>query len=513
MSAVVDVIEDVVEGVVEIVGDVLDEVLEVADKVMTAVAENPLLIVVAVAAPYALELFAAEAVGATTVMTAAETAIAADTFAASLSAFEVATTAEAIATGTAVLEATGTATTIASAETVAASTVIEAGATVAEATTAATLTAEGATVAEAVSSATAGTVEVSTLTEVASTATETLSSAWETLSSGAQNVIQTIGETLAPGTDATLQKVIGQVTVNTATNGGNLPDALTSTFLSFGTGMIGSEVADATGSKLIGSLASNATNQLVRTGDVDLTNLAGTAAGSLVGAEVAGETGSNLAGKVASTVTKNLVTDQDATTGLINLGVGEIINQGANAVNDFVRSTGVDSAITGEDQGDVVTTGSTENGEIAVAENDAENSGGLTSITGSDVTSTDTTGGLNQVASTDVTTDDTSTTVDDLTGQTTGANNVVTTGGLNQIAATDTTAATTPAEDVLATIGSDTGTTKNVGAVTGTEGDSTAATTDANTGAITGLVTGAATAGANAVKNKLVSTAKKNLTS
>jgi hypothetical protein len=334
------------------------------------------------------------------------------------------------------------------------------------------------------------------------------------LSSGAQNVIQTIGETLAPGTDATLHKVLGQVAVNTATNDGNLGDALTSTLLSFGTGMIGSQVADATGSKLIGSLASNATNQLVRTGDIDFTNLAGTAAGSLVGAEVAGETGSNLAGKVASTVTKNIVTDKDATTGLINLGVGEIINQGANAVNDFVRSTGVDSAITGEDQGDVVTTGSTENGEIAVAENDAENSGGLTSITGSDVTSTDTTGGLNQVASTDVTAEDTSTTVDDLTGQTTGStNNVVTTGGLNQIAATDTTAATTPAEDVLATIGSDTGTTKNVGAVTGTEGDSTAATTDANTGAITGLVTGAATAGANAVKNQLVSTAKKNLTS
>jgi len=370
MGAVVSFIEDVVSGVVDAVGDVVEEVVNVAEKVIETVAENPILIVAAIAAPYALGALAAEA--------------------GVVGALEVATAAEAVETGAAVLEATGTATAVASAETAAAATVIEGGATVAEATTAASLAADGATVAEAVSSATAGAVETSALTEVASTATETMTNAWETLSQAAQNITSTIGETLAPGADPMLQKLAGQVAVNTATNGGDFEKALLNTGLSFGTGFLGSEIADVTGSDLVGRVAANSAKQLVTTGDIDLTKLAGSELGKFVGNEVADETGSDLAGKAASSVTNSTVQGKDATAGLLGLGVGEIVNGATNTIDDFIKSSGVDSSVTGEDQSGVIKTGSVEGGLTAVANNDAKNDENI------DTTS----GGLNQVIDT-----------------------------------------------------------------------------------------------------------------
>lgn len=181
MAAVVEAFVDAVSDVVEAVGDVLEDVVELAEDVVDFVAENPLLLVAAIAAPYALGAFAAEA--------------------GVVGALEVATAAEAIEVGTAVLEATELATAVASAEVAAATTVIEAGATIAEATAAATAVAEGATVAEAVTVATGGAVEVSAIAEVATTAASEVAStsAWETLSQAAQNITTTIGETLAPG--------------------------------------------------------------------------------------------------------------------------------------------------------------------------------------------------------------------------------------------------------------------------------------------------------------------------
>lgn len=329
MAAVVEAFVDAISDVVEAVGDVLEDVVELAEDVVTFVAENPLLLVAAIAAPYALGAFAAEA--------------------GVVGALEIATAAEAIEVGTAVLEATELATAVASAEVAAATTVIEAGATIAEATAAATAVAEGATVAEAVTVATGGAVEVSAIAEVATTAASEVAStsAWETLSQAAQNITTTIGETLAPGADASIQKTIGQVALNTATNGGDLEKGLESTFLSLGTGFLGSEVASATGSDLAGRVAANATNQLVRTGDVNLTGLASGEIGKLVGSEVADETGSNLLGKAASSVTSSTIQGKDATTGLLNLGIGEAVNTAFNAGNDII--TGAPKAETVDD--------------------------------------------------------------------------------------------------------------------------------------------------------------------
>lgn len=122
---------------------------------------------------------------------------------------------------------------------------------------------------------------------------------------------------------------------------------LESTFLSLGTGFLGSEVASATGSDLAGRVAANATNQLVRTGDVNLTGLASGEIGKLVGSEVADETGSNLLGKAATSVTSSTLQGKDATTGLLNLGISEGINTLFNAGNDLI--TGAPKAETVSD--------------------------------------------------------------------------------------------------------------------------------------------------------------------
>ena len=189
-----------------------------------------------------------------------------------------------------------------------------------------------------------------------------------------------------------LQKLAGQVAVNTATNGGDFEKALLNTGLSFGTGFLGSEVADVTGSDLAGRVAANSAKQLVTTGDIDITKLAGSEIGKLVGNEVADETGSDLAGKAASSVTNSTIQGKDATTGLLNLGVGEIVNGATNTVSNFVKSSGVDDSVTGEDQIGVQKTGSVESGLNAVSNNNVKND----ENTNTDVT----TGGLNQVLNT-----------------------------------------------------------------------------------------------------------------
>jgi len=327
MSAVIEAISDVVEGIFDLVGDVVETVVNVAEKVIDTVAENPWLIVAAIAAPYALSALAAET-AVVGVATAAETAIAGEAFAASISAFEVAGAAEAISSGVAVLEATGAATAVASAETVAATTLIEAGATVEAASAGASLVAEGASVAEAVTTASSGSVGTSSIVEAAS-------STWETMSQAAQNFTQSIGETLAPGADSSIQKIVGQVAQNTATNGGDFQKGIEGAFLSYGTGVLGSQVADITGSDLAGRVASNATRQMAKTGDVNLANLAGSELGRYVGSEVADETGSALAGKAAASVTGSTIAGKDAKTGLLKLGISEGVGSAFDAASDL----------------------------------------------------------------------------------------------------------------------------------------------------------------------------------
>jgi hypothetical protein len=331
MSAVVEAFSDAISDVFEAVGDVVEDVVNLAEDVVDFVADNPLLIVAAIAAPYALGAFAAEA--------------------GVVGALEVAGAAEAIEVGTAVLEATEVATAVASAEAAAATTVIEAGASVAEASAAASAVAEGASVAEAVTAATGGAVEASAIAEVATASTEVAStSAWESLSQAAQNITSTIGETLAPGADPMIQKFAGQVALNTATNGGDFEKALEGSILGLGTGALGSQIAEVTGSDIAGRVAANATNQLVRTGDVNLSGLASGEVGRLVGSEVADETGSNLLGKAASTVTSSTLQGKDATTGLLNLGINEGVNSAFGATSDLFGAPKAETVkdITGE---------------------------------------------------------------------------------------------------------------------------------------------------------------------
>jgi hypothetical protein len=223
------------------------------------------------------------------------------------------------------------------------------------------------------------------LAATAASGTGGLSSIFNNLSETANNFTQKLGEAFLPGADPSTQNFVGKVVTNTITNGGDIEKGLINTGLSFGSGILGSEVAGATGSDLAGRVASQTAQQLFTTGDVDPTKLAGSEFGRLVGGQVAEETGSNLAGRAASSVTNSVIQGQDATTGLLNLGINEAVNQGANAIE-----------------------------------------GGLNSVVDRNQTNTqETTGGLNQVANLDDTTN-----VDQLTGQS-NADETVDTRGIN----------------------------------------------------------------------------------
>jgi hypothetical protein len=266
--------------------------------------------------------------------------------------------------------------------------------------------------------------------------------------------------------------------LNTATNGGDLEKGLETTFLSLGTGFLGSEVASATGSELAGRVAANATNQLVRTGDVNLTGLASGEIGKLVGSEVADETGSNLLGKAASTVTSSTLQGKDATTGLLNLGIGEAVNTAFNAGNDIITGapkaetvsdiTGGDTTATSNATDTVLgTTGVldtvTDTGEDAVLTGDTTPVGGLAAVTQTPtITTSDDTGSTAVVIPDDLSTVTSATSptvsIDDLTNVTKVTSPVITGGDdvidvvddtdLTPVVTGATTTATTPATTV-----------------------------------------------------------------
>ena len=208
-----------------------------------------------------------------------------------------------------------------------------------QAAEAAAAVSEGSTVAEAVTTATGGAVEASPIAEVATSATEvTGQSAWESLSQAAQDITKTIGETLTPDANSAMQKFVGQVALNTATNGGDFQKALEGSIIGLGTGALGDVVADYTGSDLAGRLAANATKQLATSGNINLAGLASGEIGNLVGSEVADETGSDFAGKAASSVTRSALQGKDAKNALLNLGINEGVNSAFGAVSDLFES-------------------------------------------------------------------------------------------------------------------------------------------------------------------------------
>jgi hypothetical protein len=367
MGGVVKAIANVVSDVVEVVGDVADVVVSAAEDVVDMVAENPLLIVAAVAAPYALSSLAAEAA-------VAEFGTGAIGFVPEASA--------AVQAGTAVLEATGSTVAVASAEATAAEAAIASGASLDAATTAASLVSEGATVSEALTTATAGEAAISPLTEIASNA----SNAWETLSDAAKNLTKTIGETLLPDVSPEIQRLVGQTAINTVVNKGDFGAAVESTLLSAGTGALGSEIASETGSKLAGQIASGAANQLIRTGDLNPEGLAAGALGSVVGGEVKDLTDSDLAGRAASSLTSSVVQGRDPTAGLVNTAVGAGVNAGREALGDiFSTADATPNRPVGED-------GPPPPADVSPT----PPPGGLTQVASQDVTPP--TGGLAQVA-------------------------------------------------------------------------------------------------------------------
>jgi hypothetical protein len=328
--------------VAEIVGEMVVEEVIASSFVAEAVATDAVMVAAAEAAPAVLETMAVsvapEIATVTELATSSAFEVGSAAFEATAEVSGALTTADtvvAVEQATSTLAATGETVATASVEQTAATAAIEGGATVEQATAAVESVQSGSTVAEAVSTATQGEVIVSPAVEVVSSTETASTNVFQQMSDAAQKFTQSIGETLAPEADPSVQKLIGQVAQNTATSGGDLKKGVENTFLGMGTGALGSEIADITGSDLAGRVASNATRQLATTGDVNLTGLASGEFGKLVGSEVADETGSNLLGKAASSVTSSTLQGKDATSGLLNLGINEGVNSAFGATSDL----------------------------------------------------------------------------------------------------------------------------------------------------------------------------------
>lgn len=171
--------------------------------------------------------------------------------------------------------------------------------------------------------------------------------AFQNLSDAAKNFTKSIGETLLPNADPMVQRLVGQVATNTATNGGDFEKAVTNSVLSLGTGALGAEVADVTGSDLAGKAASSAASQLATTGNVDLTKLSASTLGNAVGSEVSDATDSPLAGKAASTLVSRAVQGKDPTQALLNMGINVLTNEAVGSISNFLSSSGADDSVSG----------------------------------------------------------------------------------------------------------------------------------------------------------------------
>jgi hypothetical protein len=187
-----------------------------------------------------------------------------------------------------------------------------------------------------------------------------------------------------------LQSFAGKVAINTATNGGNFEEALTSSLLSVGTGYVGSEVAAETGSKILGQTAASTLGTVVRGGNVNLESIGANLAGNYVGSEIGSATGSDLAGKAASTVTKSLIQGKDATAGLIDLGINELGNATTGQITSFVDKAG--DAITSG--GGITSTDTNVDDIVSQINSDNNTKDSTTSGTLADTTGDTTTGGL-----------------------------------------------------------------------------------------------------------------------
>jgi hypothetical protein len=193
--------------------------------------------------------------------------------------------------------------------------------------------------------------------------TSMFSSAWDTakgiaksvndITNQADDLLNSIGKTIAPKADPAVQKFISNTAVDTAANGGNLEEALKSNAIGFGAGFAGKEVTSLTGdlvgdrtARILGGAAANATGTALSGGDV-MQSLIGSGVGA-VGTGVTDLTGNRLLGGAASTAAGAAASGRDVGQNLLNYGINAGINTGMNMATDALELNRIDPrSITG----------------------------------------------------------------------------------------------------------------------------------------------------------------------
>jgi hypothetical protein len=416
MSAVVDAISSAVGDVADAVGSVVSGAVDLAGKAIQTVADNPLLIVAAIAAPEVLGALATDAVGyealdtavvdaggvlgsvdtTAGVIGAVDTASvvtpsilttagglgeglgatgdiagtigagAADSFTPSLlttsggvgtetigSAFNFAPIDQATKVGTSILDASNANVAAFTEPQTLASTVINNSPTwsldnnflssnvFSQAQQAASFAeSPGMSFSDAISTATQGSITPNASTSIFSNAWDTAKGLGQSISdmnTSAGRMINSIGETIAPGANPMVQKYLTNTAVNTVLNGGDLESALKNGAIGTVAGISGSQVSGATsdmlgptGSSMLGSATANATGTALSGGDIGKSLLS--AGIGAVGTGVSNVSGSPLLGGATKTALSSGLGGGDVGNSLLGYGINAGINAGSNAL-------------------------------------------------------------------------------------------------------------------------------------------------------------------------------------
>jgi hypothetical protein len=175
--------------------------------------------------------------------------------------------------------------------------------------------------------------------------TSMFSSAWDSikgvaksvndLSNQADDLLNSIGKTIAPNSDPMVQKIITNTAVETTANGGDLQEALKGSLIGAGAGFAGKEVTSLTDdlfgsktAKMLGNAAAGATGTALSGGDITQ-SLIGSGVGA-IGSGVTDLTGNQLLGGAASTAAGAAASGADIGKSLLGYGINAGVNAGVN---------------------------------------------------------------------------------------------------------------------------------------------------------------------------------------
>ena len=148
------------------------------------------------------------------------------------------------------------------------------------------------------------------------------------LSKQAEGIINKVGQTLLPDASPEVQNLVSKAAFNTAASGGDIEKAIKDTALGAGVGMVGKEITDLTGSKLLGGAGANAAGAILSGASPEQAFIGSGI--NVLGSGVTDLTGSSLIGGAAKTAAGSILGGGDIGSSLLNFGIDAGVNQAVN---------------------------------------------------------------------------------------------------------------------------------------------------------------------------------------